>query len=285
MQRAARRRSSGLVAALAAVVVLAACGSSSTPSASVDSTAAAAVTTAASSAPASSSVPASSSSSSVAAASTVATTAPAVDVTLGGATQETAAPGASSSTAAPAVTVPIEAPTPDGYARAQDPEGLVSVAAPSSWTFLSLTDKMLQDLANNVADAVPEANRAQMAAAVASAGDYMKILGIGPARDGGGAPSVNVIVSPVSVPVSVLKELYPKQLAQAGSSVNSITEISVSGRQALEADVTVTMKQGTSHSNQVVIPITGKTIIISITGVDDATRATMVAAIVVPPGS
>lgn len=304
MGRVARRRSSGRsVAVMAAVVALAACGGSSAPSASVDSTAAAAGTAASSAASAAPSSPASSAASSSPAAtsescaspapsgstdSSVAASAgasaPSADVTLGGATQESAAPGASSSTAAPAATVPIDASTPTGYVRAQDPEGLVSVAAPATWTFLTLDDKMLQDLANNAADAVPEASRGQMAAAVASAGDYMKILGIGPAL-AEGVPSVNVIVSPVSVPVSVLRQLYPKQLAQAGSTVKCIAEIDVSGRAALEADVTVATKQGSVHSNQVVIPVTGKTIIISITGVDAATLATMLDAIVVPPGS
>lgn len=306
MQRVARRRTWGLAVA-AAVVALAACGGSSAPSASVDSTAAASAEVASSSIPASSSVPASSATvsaspstapseacaspaasgpTSAAGASPSAASVPAAsaDVTLGGATQETVAPGASSSTVAPAATVPIEATTPAGYERAQDPEGLVSVAAPAAWTFLTLDDKMLQDLANNAADAVPEASRGQMAAAVASAGDYMKILGIGPSG-ADGVPSVNVIVSPVSVPVSVLRQLYPKQLAQAGSTVNCIAEIDVSGRAALEADVTVVTKQGGVHSNQIVIPVTGKTIIISITGVDAATLTTMVDAIVIPPGS
>lgn len=306
MGRVARRRTSGrVVAVMAAVVALAACGGSSAPSASVDSTAAAAGTVAASAVPSSAPssdatsspsatpsgsctppAPSGSTDSSAAASASASATAavPSADVTLGGATQESVAPGASSSTAAPAATVPIDASTPAGYVRAQDPEGLVSVAAPATWTFLALDDQMLQDLANNAADAVPEASRGQMAAAVASAGDYMKILGIGPAR-AEGMPSVNVIVSPVSVPVSVLRQLYPKQLAQAGSTVNCIAEIDVSGRAALEADVTVATKQGSVHSNQVVIPVTGKTIIISITGVDAATLATMLDAIVVPPGS
>lgn len=301
MVRVARRPTSGRVLAVtAAVVALAACGGSSAPSASVESTVAAAAAvgstsalSAASSSPSSapadtcaSPAPAGSSGATGASSSAAASApaAPSADVTLGGATQETVAPGASSSSAAPAATVPIEASTPAGYERAQDPEGLVSVAAPAAWTFLTLDDKMLQDLANNAADAVPEASRGQMAAAVASAGDYMKILGIGPTGTDG-VPSVNVIVSPVSVPVSVLRQLYPKQLAQAGSTVNCIAEIDVSGRAALEADVTVATKQGSVHSNQIVIPVTGKTIIISITGVDAATLATMVKAIVVPPGS
>lgn len=280
------RRAAVAVAGVVAVATLVACGSAADPGAVVEDTRPAGVgTSAAGSSAATTSVTSAAVPSTAARApATTTTIASTSDVTLAGATQETAVPGNTTTSPAPKVTVPIDAPTPAGFQRAVDPDGLVSIAAPSSWTFLALDDKMLQDIANQGSQAFPEATRAQMAAAVAAAGDYIKVLGVGPVV-GGRAPTVSVIVTPAAVPVSIMKALYPKQIESAGSKLVGLTDITVSGRAALRADIELTLAQGTARSHQIVVPITNATIIVSISGSDDAALATMIDSIVIPPGS
>ena len=124
------------------------------------------------------------------------------DVTLGGATQLTAAPGTTVGRSASS-TVPIAASTPAGFQRAADPEGTVSVAVPTSWTIVPLDDRTLEQLANQ-GGAFPAETRAQLQNAVAQAGEYMKVLAVGPPDASGASPNVNVVVVPGSSPVSAL---------------------------------------------------------------------------------
>jgi hypothetical protein len=282
--RPGRTSRAAAAAGVGALLFVAACGSAADPGAVVEVTRPAVASTTGGAGGAATSVAPSSTPTTARAATTTTTIGSTADVTLAGATQETAAPGNTTTSPAPKVTVPIDAPTPSGYQRAADPDGLVSIAVPSSWTFLSLDDKMLQDIANQGSQAFPEATRAQMAAAVAAAGDYIKVLGVGPIV-GGRAATVSVIITPAAVPVSIMKALYPKQIESAGSKLVGLTDITISGREALRADIELTLAQGTAQSHQLVVPITNATVIVSISGTDDAALATMIDSIVIPPGS
>ena len=208
------------------------------------------------------------------------TAAAASDVTLGGATQVTSG-GATTTVSAVSSTVPVVASTPAGFQRAADPEGSVSIAVPSSWAVVPLDDRTLEQLAN-AGSAFPAETRAQLQNAVAQAGEYMKVLTVGPADATGVSPTVNVVIVPGSTPVPALKAVYPQQAQAVGGTVVSTDDLTVDGRPAVRFVLKVKMSGGELLSTQVVIPADAKTLIVSIANVEPTLLAQVIASIVVP---
>ena len=202
------------------------------------------------------------------------------DVTLGGATQVTAAPGTTGGRSASS-TVPIAASTPAGFQRAADPEGTVSVAVPTSWTIVPLDDRTLEQLANQ-SGAFPPETRAQLQNAVAQAGEYMKVLAVGPPDASGTSPNVNVVVVPGSSPVSALKAVYPQQVQAFGGTIVSTEDLAIDSRPAVRFVLKLKAAAGEVTSIQVVVPVEAKTLILSFANVEPALLGSILNAVVIP---
>lgn len=203
------------------------------------------------------------------------------DVTLGDANTVTA-PSAAPSSTQPSTTVAIVASTPAGFVRASDPQGVVSAAVPDSWRIVPLDDRTLEDLASQGGDNFPAETRQQLQAAVAQAGQYMKILAVGPPTATGGAPTLSAIVTPGVLPVSALKAVYPQQIQALKGELLEQVDVTVDGRPALRVRIRLQMVQGAAESTQVLIPVDAATVIVSIAGVDGPVLDQIIAAIVVP---
>jgi hypothetical protein len=215
------------------------------------------------------------------AAGTTTTTVDSSDVTLAGGDQITAVTTVPRATA-PSSTVPIVAPVPAGFARAADPAGIVSVAVPSAWTIVPLDDRALEDLANQGGANFPPETRQQLQAAVAQAGQYMKVLAVGRPGTDGTAPTLSAIVTPGVLPISALKAVYPQQVTALGGELVEQADLTVDGRPALRVRIRLKLVAGSADSIQVLIPVEGNTVIVSIAGVEPALLDQMIAAIVLP---
>ncbi len=250
------------------VVGLAACGGTRTTGATLEATRPAGRAAASTAAPA-------------APAPRTTTTVDSSDVTLAGGDQITAVTTVPRSTATSS-TVPIAAPVPSGFLRAADPDGIVSVAVPSTWTNVPLDDRTLEDLARQGGANFPPETRKQLQDAVAQAGQYMKVLAVGPPGTDGGAPTLSAIVTPGVLPISALKAVYPQQVAALGGELVDQIDLTVDGRPALRVRIRLKLAAGTAESTQVLIPVEGNTVIISIAGVEPTLLDRMIAAVVLP---
>lgn len=270
------RRAAGAVALGAVLTFLAACGGSTVTGATLAGTRAPGETVPATVAgPASGAAP-------TAPGATTTTTVDTSDVTLGAANQVTApGNGAADTTAAP-TTVPVVASTPPGFVRAADPAGVVSAIVPDSWRVVPLDDRTLEDLASQGGDNFPAETRRQLQAAVAQAGQYMKILAVGPPNATGGAPTLSAIVTPGVLAVSTLKAMYPQQISALKGEVVEQADITVDGRPALRVKLRLPLVQGVAESTQVLVPVDAATVIVSVAGVDGPLLDQMIAGLVVP---
>ena len=268
-----RRRGPGAPFAVAATLVLAACGGANSATTTLAGTRAPG-------AQAASSTTAPVSTASSAPTTTTATVKGLSDVTLGGATQLTAAPGTTGGRSASS-TVPIAAPTPAGFQRAADPEGTVSVAVPTSWTIVPLDDRTLEQLANQ-GGAFPAETRAQLQNAVAQAGEYMKVLAVGPPDTSGASPNVNVVVVPGTSPVSARKAVYPQQVQAFGGTIVATDDLTVDSRAAVRFVLKLKAAAGEVTSTQVIVPVEAKTLILSFANVEPALLGSMLNAVVIP---
>jgi len=209
-----------------------------------------------------------------------ATTVATPGVTLGGAEQITA-PTSVARSATTTATVPVAAPTPAGFKRAADPDGIVSVAVPTAWTVIPIDDKTLEDLANQDA-AFPAETRQQLQNAVAQAGQYMKVLAVGPAGPAGDAPTLEVIITPGAPSLTLLRTIYPQQVQAIGATLVGMDDTTVDGRPALRVSLKLPVAGRSLASTQVVVPADGRTIIVSLGSVDEPLLGQLAAAVVIP---
>ena len=201
-------------------------------------------------------------------------------VTLGGATQITA-PTSVARASTTAVTVAVAAPTPAGFTRTADPDGIVSVAVPSSWTVIPIDDKTLEALANQDA-AFPAETRQQLQSAVAQAGQYMKVLAVGPSPAGGEAPTLEVIITPGAPSLTLLRSIYPQQVQAIGATLVGLEDATVDGRPGLRVTLKMPVAGRDLRSTQVVVPADGRTLIVSMASVDEPLLGQLIGTIVIP---